>query len=166
MVEKIIFLVEKILNLISKPITSIHRSIQLFTHRSFEKSLTMKELYSQWLRIQCESWMKESLPELFQGYYKRAKKLVVAQEENAGVEEECLLSQIDVSVGPWLGVYFHFKEPGERICPLEKCSLSQLREHGNLVLIVRCVEDFKTLMQNYFYSYINSSVLSYAAKSA
>ena len=124
----------------------------------------MKEFYSHWLRIQCESWMKENQPELFQGYYKRVKKLFETSTEASDTEHECLLSQIEVSIGPWLGVYFQFKEPGERICPLEKGNLSQLREQGNLVLIVRCVEDFKTLMQNYFYAYVQVS--AYAIKSA
>lgn len=126
----------------------------------------MKELYSQWLRIQCESWMKQNLPELFQLSYKRIRKLFANDPEASEVaEDDCLLSQIDLSIGPWQGVYFHFKEPGQIIFPLEKCNLSYLREQGNLVLIIRCLEDFKMLIQTYFSSYLSQTV-AYTVKSA
>lgn len=123
----------------------------------------MKELYSQWLRIQCESWMKQNIPDLFRLSYNRVQQSL---DHTTSLVEECLLSQVNVSIGPWLGVYLHFKEPGERMCALEKCNLSQLREQGNLVLIIRCLEDFETLMSNYFCAYIQNPAIMYIAKSA
>jgi hypothetical protein len=126
----------------------------------------MKELYSQWLRIQCEVWMKENLPELSQTAYTRISRLFASETENSSVTaEECLISQIDVPVGPWKSVFFHFKEPGEVIYSIEKCNLSYLREQGNLVLIIRCLEDFKTLIKNYFGVHLQH-VEVYAIKSA
>ncbi len=126
----------------------------------------MKELYVQWLRLQCESWMKEHAPELFQLSYSRVKQLFVRGDEQVPVaEDECLISQIAIGIGPWEGICFHFKEPGEIVFPLEKCNLSYLREQGNLVLIVRCLEDFKMLAQTYFCSYLQAAPI-YAAKFA
>lgn len=70
-------------------------------------------------------------------------------KEVPAAEDECLISQINVSLGPWQGVYFHFKEPGEIIFPLEKCYLTHLRNQGNRVMIIRCLEDFKLWAQTY-----------------
>ncbi|MDJ1500548.1 hypothetical protein [Xanthocytophaga agilis] len=128
----------------------------------------MKELYSHWLRIQCEAWMKENLPDLFQVSYERVKKMFeeVLEEEAPVAQDEFLISQIDMSVGPWKSVIFHFKEPGEIIFPLEKCKLSYLRERNNLVLIIRCLEDFQTLMQTYFYMHMRTGRTMYSIKSA
>jgi len=127
----------------------------------------MKELYAHWLRIQCETWMKENTPELFHLSYVRVKKLFSQREEDVPVaEDECLISQIDITVGPWQSVCFHFKEPGEIIFPLEKCSLTYLREQGHRVMIVRCLEDFKVLIQTYFGMYFQNRASVYVSRSA
>jgi|GEM_PF-2355299 len=127
----------------------------------------MKELYAHWLRIQCETWMKENLPELFRFSYSRLRHLFSSPDETVPVaEDECLISKVDVAVGPWRSVCFHFKEPGEIMFPLEKSSLARLREQGHRVLIVRCLEDFQSWTQTYFGTNAHRPQLSYSVKSA
>jgi len=110
----------------------------------------MKELYTYWLRTQCETWMRANLPGVFDVYYTRLRQIFATPDQETPVaEDESLISRISLSVGPWQSVCFHFKEPGEIVFPLEKHTLAYLRNQGHRVLTVRCPEDFKLWVQTY-----------------
>ena len=100
----------------------------------------MKEKHAHWLRLQCEYWLEEQLPDTFGLWYTR-------MDEALAFGSERLVSQFGVSVGPWENVCFYFKSPGEPILPAEKSTLAALREQDRLVLIVRCFEDFRMMAQ-------------------
>ena len=108
------------------------------------------DLYTYRLRSQCETWLRNNLPGLFNVHYARLKRIFATPDQETPVaEDDCLISHVKLAVGPWQSVCFHFKEPGEIIFPLEKHTLAHLRNQGHRVLTVRCPEDFKLWIQTY-----------------
>ncbi len=110
----------------------------------------MKEMYTYWLRSQCEYWLNENYSAIFRTSYLRISQSLAEDNTRATAQDASpLFSQVNLAVGPWKSLYFHFQEPGQAIQTHEKTILQQLRDAGHRVMIIRHLEDFKTDLRTY-----------------
>ncbi len=102
------------------------------------------DLYPHLLKSACETWFKDN----YSGLYLTALCLAGGKQiTRPGIlNEELPELELKISVGPWKSIFVWFKSPGVVLSPKERECMNDLRNQGSRVMIVRHVEDFKTLI--------------------
>ncbi len=57
--------------------------------------------------------------------------------------------QLPLPIGPWKSLFIKLKQPEENLSDTQRKIIEQLREQGNRVQVIRCLEDFKTFIDTY-----------------
>lgn len=106
------------------------------------------QAYEKQLWQSCELWFRENygihltqvqLRELYSGTLFQPNQAPADRPEY----------HLSVAIGPWKSLYVKFKQPGESLSVEEKNAIRQLRDWGHRVEIIRCMEDFRTLIEWY-----------------
>jgi hypothetical protein len=106
--------------------------------------------YESRLQADCEIWFKKN-------YYtlQLPAQTTHPQQEGirilrpASIADATYAMQLPVAAGPWKSLYIWFKKPGDNLSADDKLTMEYLRDEGHRVVIVRYLEDFKTLVHLY-----------------
>jgi hypothetical protein len=106
--------------------------------------------YESRLQADCEIWFKTNYFKL--NLLAQAKNQLLGDVRTlrpASISDAIYSIQLPVAAGPWKSLYIWFKKPGDDLSSDDKLNIEYLRDEGNRVVIVRYLEDFKTLVHLY-----------------
>jgi hypothetical protein len=106
--------------------------------------------YESRLQADCEIWFRNNYFKLnLSAHAKNQHPEDIRTLRPAFKSDDICSMQLPVAAGPWKSLFIWFKKPGDDLSSDEKVNISYLRDEGHRVMIVRYLEDFKTLVHLY-----------------